>query len=43
MEAPKYEEICEIIDKLDTSKAVYGTMSIDLIKKAGCNVRKMIF
>ena len=43
MEAPKYQEICDIIDKLDTSKAVYGTMSIDLIKKAGCNVRKMIF
>ena len=43
MEAPKYEEICEIIDKLDSSKSVYGTMSIDLIKKTGCNVRKMIF
>ena len=43
MEGPKYEEICEIIDNLDVSKSVYGTMSIELIKKAGFNVKKMIF
>ena len=40
---PTYKEICDIIDNLDTSKSVFGTMSIDLIKKAGGNVRKMIF
>ena len=42
MNGPTYEEITEIIDKLDKSKAVRGTMSIDLIKRTGENFRKMI-
>ena len=43
VEGPTYEEICQIIENLDATKSVYGTMSIDLIKRAGANVRKMIF
>ena len=43
MDGPTFEEISEIIDKLDKSKAVNGTMTIDLIKRTGENFRRMIF
>ena len=42
MEGPTFEEINMIINDLDISKAVYGTMSIELVKMAGVNFRKLI-
>ena len=41
-EGPTFEEINVIIDNLDKSKSVHGTMSIELVKKAGRNFRKMV-
>ena len=42
MEGPTFEEINTIIDNLDKTKSVHGTMSIDLVKKAGINFRRMV-
>ena len=42
VEGPTFEEINRIIDDLDKSKAVHGTMSIELVKMAGTSFRKMI-
>ena len=40
---PTYEEISAIIDNLDKSKAVHGSMSIELVKMSGEKVRMAIF
>ena len=42
MEGPTFEEIDKIIDDLDKSKAVHGTMSIELLKMGGVNLRKTV-
>ena len=42
MEGPTFEEIDTIIDNLDKTKSVHGTMSIELVKKAGIKFRKMV-
>ena len=39
---PTFEEINRIIDELDKSKAVYGSMSIELLKIGGVSLRKLI-
>ena len=42
VDGPTFDEIDIIINNLDKSKAVHGTMSIELIKKAGIGFRKMV-
>ena len=42
MEGPSLEEINAIIDNLDKTKSVHGTMSIELVKKSGENFRKLV-
>ena len=41
-EGPTLEEIGKIIDELDSKKAVYGDMKIDLIKIAGDNFKALV-
>ena len=41
-EGPTFEEINTIIDHLDKTKSVHGTMTIELVKMAGLNFRKMV-
>ena len=42
IEGPTFEEIDIIINDLDASKAVHGSMSIELLKIGGVNLRKLV-
>ena len=42
LEGPTFEEIDQIINELDISKAVYGSMSIELLKIGGVDLRKLV-
>ena len=42
VDGPTFEEINTIIEGLDKSKSVHGDISIDLLKNAGTNLRRLV-
>ena len=43
IDEPTFEEISAIMDKLDKTKAVHGSMSIELLRGTGKNFRKAVY